>query len=80
MLGVSATFAPGAVRLYIHAKQSTQIYIPCVLQSTETTLCVEVAIRRPTEKMFYYKLVLFKDITTRKQWPKATFYMRVNSG
>lgn len=81
MLGVSANLSPGTVRLlYIHTKKSAQTYIPCVLQGIETTVLVEVVIRRPTEKMFYYRLVSVKDITTRKQCPKATLYVRMNGG
>lgn len=81
MLGVSANLSPGTVRLlYIHTKKSAQTYIPCVLQGIETTVLVEVVIRRPTEKMFYYRLVSVKDITTRKHCPKATLYIRMNGG
>lgn len=69
MSGVSANLFPGTVRLCICNKNSAQSCIPCVLESIEITVCVYVAIRTPTEKT-WFKVVLIKDVATRKQRPR----------
>lgn len=71
MSGVSANLFPGAVRLCICTKKNAQSCIPMCIREYHT-LCVYVAIRRPTEET-WFKVVLIKGVAKENEGQNKLF-------